>query len=134
MGSQWPMMGKRGQNFCHFAFTEEMKVAENIQTWWDIEIYASKINVVSQSKKELQAQKMLESMTKFTGEWYKVRMLWSEPEPNLPNNYRSALRQLYSLEQRFQRDPNLKSLYQQSIDTDVEKRFVKILNDTFGKE
>ena len=47
--------------------------------------------------------------------------------------------QLYSLEQRFQRDPNLKSLYQQSIDTDVVKRFVKILVEsemkgTFGKE
>ena len=50
-----PMTGKRRQNICHFAFTEDAKVAEYIQTWWDIEIYASKINVVSQSKKELQA-------------------------------------------------------------------------------
>ena len=134
-----PMTGKRRQNVCHFAFTEDVKVAENIQTWWDIETYASKINVVSQSKKELQAQKMLESTTKFTGEWYEVGMLWSEPEPNLPNNYSSALGQLYSLERRFQRDPNLKNLYQQSIDTDVEKGFVKILDEsevkgTFGKE
>ena len=134
-----PMMGKRRQIVCHFAFTEDVKVAENIQTWWDIETYASKINVVSQSKKELQAQKMLESTTKFTGERYEVGMLWSEPEPNLPNNYSSALGQLYSLELRFQRDPNLKNLYQQSIDTDVEKRFVKILDEsevkgTFGKK
>ena len=133
------MTGKRRQNVCHFAFTEDVKVAENIQTWWDIETYASKINVVSQSKKELQAQKMLESTTKFTGERYEVGMLWSEPEPNLPNNYSSALGQLYSLERRFQKDPNLKNLYQQSIDTDVEKRFVKILDEsevkgTFGKE
>ena len=47
--------------------------------------------------------------------------------------------QLYSLERRFQRDQNLKSLYQQSIDTDVEKVFVKIFDKfegkgTFGKE
>ena len=82
---------------------------------------------------------MLESTTKFTGELYQVGMLWSEPEPNLPNNYNSALRQLYSLERRFQSDPNLRSLYQQSIDTDVEKGFVKVLNvsevkSTFGKE
>ena len=56
--------------------------------------------------------------------------LWSEPERNLPNNYSSALGQLYSLERRFQRDPNLKSLYQQSIDTDVEKGFVKILDES----
>ena len=66
-------------------------------------------------------------------------MLCSEPEPNLPNNYGSAIGQLYSLERKFQRDPNLKDLYQQLIDTDVEKGFVKILGKsevkgTFGKE
>ena len=132
-----PMTGKRRQNVCHFAFIEDVKV--NIQTWWDIETYASKINVLSQSKKELQAQKMLESTMKFTVERYEVGMLWSEPEPNLPNNYSSALGQLYSLERRFQRDPNLKSLYQQSIYTDEEKGFEKILNEsevkgTVGKE
>ena len=93
-----PMTGKRRQNVCHFAFNEEVKLAENIQTWWDIETFASKINVVSQSKKELQAQKMLEITTKITGERYEVGMLWGEPEPNLPNNYSSALRQFYSLE------------------------------------
>ena len=133
------MTGKRRQNVCHFAFTADVKVAKNIQTWWDTETYASEINVVIQSKTELQAQKMLESTTKFTGEWYEVGMLWSAPEPNLPNNYNSALAQLYSLERRFQEDPNLKSLYQQSKDTHAEKVFVKILNEskvkgTFGKE
>ena len=134
-----PMTGKKSQNVCHFAFTEDVKVAENIQSWWDMETYAAKINVVSQSKKEQQAQKFLESTTKFTGERYEVGMLWNEPEPSLPNNYGSALGELYSLERRFQRDPNLKELYQQSIDTDVEKGFVKILGKsevkgTFGKE
>ena len=73
---------------------------------------------------------MLESTTKFTGEWYEVGMLWSAPEQNLPNNYSSALGQIYSLERRFQRDPNLKRLYQESIDTDVEKGFVKILDES----
>ena len=73
-----PMTVERRQNVCHFAFTEDVKVAENIQTWWDIESYASKIKVVSQSKKEQQAQKMLESTTKFIGEWYEVGILWSE--------------------------------------------------------
>ena len=63
-----PMTGKKSQNVCHFAFTEDVKAAENIQSWWDIETYASKINVVSQSKKKQKAQKFLESTTKFTGE------------------------------------------------------------------
>ena len=43
------------------------------------------------------------------------------------------------MERRLQRDPKLKDLYQQSIDTDVEKGFVKILGKlevkgTFKKE
>ena len=100
------MTGKKSQIVCHFASTEDVKVAENIQSWWDIETYASKTKVVSQSKKEQQAQKFLESTTKFTGEWYEVGMLWSEPEPTLPNIYGSALGKLYSLERRFQQDPN----------------------------
>ena len=124
------MKGNRRQNVCHFSSTEDVKMAKNIQSWWDIETYASKINVVSQSRKELQAQKMLESATNLTGEQYEVEMLWSEPEPNLTNNYGSALGQLHSLERRFQRDPNLKSLYQQSVDADVENGFVKTLNET----
>ena len=126
MGSQWTHDGQKKTKCLSFRLHEDVKLAENIQTWWDIETYASKINVVSQSKKELQAQKMLESTTKFTGERFEKGMPWTsakpeEPEPNLTNNYSSALGQLYSLEQRFQKDPNLKSLYQQSLDTDVEK-------------
>ena len=31
-----PMTGKKSQMVCHFAFTEDVKVAENIQSWWDI--------------------------------------------------------------------------------------------------
>ena len=117
-----------------------MKVAEIIQTWWDIQIIASKTNVVSQSKKKLQAHKMLESTMKFTGERCgNVGMLWSEPEANLPKNYGSALGQFFSLERRFQRDPNPKSLYQTSMDTIVEKGFRRILDEselkvTFGKD
>ena len=139
MGSQWSMTGKKNQTVCHFAATDVVKMAENIQSWWDIETYAPKINVVSQSKKEQQTQKFFESTTKFTCERYEVGTLWSEPEPNLPNNYGSALGEVYSLERRFRRDPKFKKLYQRSIDTDVEKGFLKILGksevkDTFGKE
>ena len=57
-----PMTGMRRQKVCHFAFNEYVKVAENIQTWWDIETYFCEQNVVSQSKKEMQAQMMLDKV------------------------------------------------------------------------
>ena len=85
-------------------------------------------------------QKMQEILKKFTGEQYELGMRWSEPEPNLSNNYSSALCQLNSLEQSFQRYQNLKRLHQQStVETDVEKWFLKMLDKsetkgTFGKE
>ena len=31
-----PMKGKKSQNVCHFASTEDVKVAENIQSCWDL--------------------------------------------------------------------------------------------------
>ena len=83
------MTGKKNSKFCHFVFIEDVKVAENTQPWWDIEIYASKIKVVSESKKELQAQKMLESTTKVTGERYEVGVMWNEPTEQI--NLGSAL-------------------------------------------
>ena len=101
-------------------------MAENVQSCCDIETYAPKINVVSQSKKEQQAQNFSENTSKFAGERYEMGMLWIEPEPNFSKNYGSALGQLYPLEKKFQRDPKIKELYQQSIDTDFEKGFVKI--------
>ena len=60
-------------------------------------------------------------------------MLWIEPEQNNPNNYSFALGYLYSFEGRFRRDPKLKSLRQQSIDQNAEKRFVKILDKSIVK-
>ena len=59
-----------------------------------------------------------------------MRMLWSEPGQNLPNNYSSALGPALLTGAKIPKDPNLESLYQQSIDTDVEKGFVKILDES----
>ena len=91
-------------------------MTEIVQSWRDIETYASKINVFNQSKKEQQDQyqKLLETTTNFTSALNEVGMLWSKPETN-PPNYGSALGHLYFMERRSQREPKLKELYQQSI-------------------
>ena len=54
-----PMTGRSNGNVCHSASAEDVKMAENIQKWWDIEAYASKFNVKSQTKKEHEAEQML---------------------------------------------------------------------------
>ena len=78
MGNLWAHDVQKKTKLFSFRLHRRCEVADNIQTRWDIETYASKINVVSQSKKKVQAQKMLESTTKFTGERYEVGMLWSK--------------------------------------------------------
>ena len=61
-----PMIVKRRQNFCHYAFTEDVKVVENLKTWWDIENYVAKIIAVSHSVKERT------EVTKDAGEYEEV--------------------------------------------------------------
>ena len=59
-------------------------------------------------------------------------MLWSEPEPSLPNNYGSALGALLDsallIRTKTPKGPQIERNVSQSIDADVEKGFVKILN------
>ena len=81
---------------------KNVKVSKDILTSWDIEIYGFKIDIISQSIKELQAQKMLKYSTKFTDKRYEVGMLVCLPVHNLRNNYSSAhYDQLHSLRQNL---------------------------------
>ena len=51
------MTVERRQNFCHFAFTEDVKLAVSIQTWWDIKTYASKKSSSSVSQRRNRRQR-----------------------------------------------------------------------------
>ena len=105
------------------------------ESGWKYPNLVGQINVVSQSKKELQTQKMLVSTTKFTGERYEAGMLWSEPEPNLPNNYSSA----WVTGAKTPKGPKPEEFVSTVNRYRFRIRFVKILNEsevkgTFGKE
>ena len=68
--------------------------------------------------------------------WNRRALEWTRAHSS--KQIRLALGQLYSLERRLQKNPNLKEMFEQSIDADVEKGFVKILNSSdvsgnFGK-
>ena len=107
--------------------SEDDVLAEQIKTWWDIESYASRCDVSGRSKKDERALQMLEQKTMFDGERYEVGLLWKRNDPFLPNNFSSALSQMKSLEFRLETKPKLKKLYQDTIEVDVEKGFVRIL-------
>ena len=101
------------------------KLANQLNKWWHIESYASNRDVTGHSKKEQRAIKALEQTTQFNGERYDVGLLWREDEVKLPNNFYSAMGQLKSPERHLQKDETLKKRYQRTIDTDVNARYVR---------
>ena len=106
------------------------KLANQLNKWWDIESYASKCDVTGHSKDEQRAIRTLEQTNRFNGEGYEFGLLWREEEVRLPNNFYSAMGQLKSLERRLRKDEALRKRYQETIDTDVNARYVRKVDQT----
>ena len=104
-------------------------LADQVKSWWSMESYASNCSASGRSKEDDKAIEMLKATTKFDGERYEVRLLWKNAKPILPNNYSSAVSQLKSLERRLEKDENLKQRYKETIGVDVQKGFVRILDE-----
>ena len=104
-------------------------LADQVKTRWSMESYASNCSASGRSKEDDKALEMLKATTKFDGERYEVGLLWKNAKPHLPNNYSSAVSQLKSLERRLEKDENLKQRYKETIDVDVQKGFVRILDE-----
>ena len=102
------MEGKTRQNICHCDCTEDMKKAENIQSQWEKETDDYKLNIISQSKKELQFQTMLESGKKFTGRCHKMGMLWGEEEARPSDQLQLCLRSVLLLSEDSKRTQSFK--------------------------
>ena len=78
----------------------------------------------SRSADDRRANEILERTTVHKGGRYHVGMLWSEDDPELPNNYFSALAQFKSLERRLGKDPELSTSYAKTISDDLAKGYV----------
>ena len=74
--------------------------------------------------------KTMEQTARFTGERYKVGLLWREEEVKLPNKFYSAMGQLKSLERRLQKDDTLGECYQEAMDNDIKTGYVRKVQQT----
>ena len=109
-------------------------LSEQMKKWWDMETYSSVCNVTGKSKEEKRALSILEKTTKHNGERYEVGLLWAEDKPSLPNNYFLAYQQFLSMEKRLAKDVELKTAYKATIEKDLERNFVRRLDDTETSE
>ena len=94
-----------------------------------MESYASNCSVSGKSKKDARTFELLKAITKFDGERYEVGQLRKKAELHLPNNNSSLVSQLKSLERRLDKDENLNQRYTETIDVDVQKGFVRVLDE-----
>ena len=93
-----------------------------------MESYASNCSVSGRTKENDKALEMLKATTKLEGVRFEVEHLWKIAKPHLPNNYSSAVSQLKSLERWLEKDEKLRQRYQETIDVDVKKGFVRFLD------
>ena len=64
-----------------------------------------------------------------SGYAFESGILWKDPNVVLPNKRKAAEAQLYPLERRLDRDPQLKAAYRASIINDVEKGYIRKLSE-----
>ena len=89
-----------------------------------MESFAAMKQVDTRSAADARASKLLQETTYHDGCRYQVGLLWADDESSLPNNYFSALVQLKFLERRFEKTPELKASYAQTIKDDFDKGYI----------
>ena len=103
---------------------------EQIKTWWDNESYGSRVKVDGRSRSDVKALETLEKTTHCENDRYTVGMLWNSPRSRLPNNYRTAVKQFLSLENRLAKNPELKDAYSDTMKTDKDSGYIRIIEPT----
>ena len=86
---------------CFKCIVEDMSLADQIKTWYELESYGAFKQVDARSTADKRALSVLKNDTFLDGERYIVPMLWNDKESSLPNNCFSSLAQLESLEKRL---------------------------------
>ncbi|XP_045034645.1 uncharacterized protein LOC123475716 [Daphnia magna] len=91
-----------------------------------------------ESTEDKLARKKLDATIQFDGARYEVGLPWVSDAIALPDNYNSALRRLFSIENKFVHNSNFAERYKAVIDDYVAKGFVRPLKEselkgTFGR-
>ena len=80
-----------------------------------------------ESTEDQLARSKLDASIKFDGARYEVGLPWISDKVTLPDNYLAALRRLYSIEHKLNRDSAFAEKYAAVIDDYVSKGFAKPL-------
>ena len=97
---------------------------ELVQRFWKKEAEGTLPERNEDNSLDQSAVQTMENSICHNGERYQIGLPW-KPVMKLQNNHFSAVSQLKSLQKRLQNDPGLNQKYNQTLQTDLDKNFVK---------
>ena len=104
---------------------DEDPLAETVTSFWKIDTSGTENeDEISLFKNDQRAVEILNNTVRHTGERYEICLLWRE-KVTLENNYPVAKAQVQSIDKKLKKDKALKDMYQKTLDTDLEKGYVK---------
>ena len=108
--------------------SEDNELGTQLKSWFNMESYATRVNLSGRSKEDKRALELLEKSTKLVDGHYEVGLPWAEDNATIENNYFSAHSQFCSLERRLQKDESLKQRYKETINVDLQNGYVRKLD------
>ena len=108
--------------------TPDEVLHKTVKTWWRIENFGCQYDCdVQSSVEDEKVLKFLSERTQEAEDHYQVPLPWKDENIQLPDNRVVAIHRLVLLKKRLQRDPELSEAYKKTIDTDLEKGYIKRL-------
>jgi hypothetical protein len=96
---------------------------------WEIDSFGVRVKATtSYTRSEQRAVDIMNETCRRVESGYELGLLWKTDRPPLPNNFKSALSRLESVERRLQKDSKLADGYCKAINAYVEKGFARKLS------
>jgi len=118
-------------------FTREPFVAVNgvccdidqtLKRFWEVENCGiERCDTKIFTKEESETLRKLENSISYTGERYKVGVLWKDDRPELPDNRHTVLTRLCNTENKLKKDPVVGAEYAQTIQAYIEKGYLRMV-------
>ena len=142
----WTCIGKPGSEdkptmLTHFARTyfakdraEIEQLNTNLKRFWEIDdMSVVKGGTVADKPivriEEQSALRKVQQSIQYEGSMYRVGVPWRSNEPELPNNYKMALRRLENTEKKLARSPEIETAYNDIINQYIEKGYIRKVGD-----
>ena len=100
----------------------------HLRKLWEIDSFGVRVEATtSYTRSEQRAVDIMNETCRRVESGYELGLLWKADRPPLPNNFKSALSRLESVERRLQKDSKLADGYCKAINAYVEKGFARKL-------